>query len=140
MISVRFGDVSTLYRPPGLDFRSRPKALCFIVGRYLFLSVSELPLNFISCTRNVYIIFRLKKNNTNGPIFGSPKSPKINDVIKSAQKRNTLENFFLKIDIIEPRARSTLAPVHNFSFRQLFPLRGKLPQRKIFYPYFLGNF
>jgi len=101
---------------------------------FIFLSVSELPLKFISSIRNLYIIFRLK-NNTNATIFGFPNSPKINNVIISAQNRNTLKNFFSKMDIIEPQLLR-----HNFSFRQLSPFRGKPPQRKICYPYFLRNF
>jgi len=31
-----------LFRPPGLDLRSRPKGLCFTVGAIFFLTVSEL--------------------------------------------------------------------------------------------------
>jgi len=85
--------------------------------------VSALPLNFISRNHIFYIIFRLK-NDKNGPAFGSPNrlynSPKINDVVKSAQKGYTLE-FLLKIDISEPRARSTLAPIYDKTFVTTFP-------------------
>ena len=79
---------------------------------FIFYRCQNCPLNFISRNRNFYIIFRLK-NNTNDPTFGSPNSPEINDVIKSAQKRNTWKTFFSKIDIIESRARSTLAPIYD---------------------------
>ena len=69
--------ISILYRfirPPGLDLRSRPKALCFTFGRYfIFYLCQNCPLNVIFGTRNFDITFRLKINK-NDPIFGSPKS------------------------------------------------------------------
>ena len=59
----------------------------------IFLIVSVLPLNFISHTQNFDIIFRLKTIQM--VLLLIPLTPsKINDVIKSAQKRNTLEFFF----------------------------------------------
>jgi len=106
---------------------------------FYFLSVSALPLNFIFRTRNFYIIFRLK-NNTNCPTFGSPNSPKINDVIKSAQKCDTLENFFRKLTLSSHGhvvAYSCSHIRHNFSFRQLSPRWGEnCPKEKSFTPIF----
>ena len=100
--------------------------------------MSELPLNFISGTRNFLHNIQTEKQHK-GPIFGSPNSPKINDVINSAQKRDTLENFFLKIDIIEPRAGSTLAPIYDttFLFDSFSPVKGEIaPKEKSLTPIF----
>jgi len=115
-----------IIRPPRLDLRSRPKALCFTVGQYLFLSVSELPLNFISRTRNFYIISDWKTIQT--VLLLVPLiPPKINDVIKSA-KRDTLENFFWKLTLSSHGHVVLLLPYTTQLFESIafFPLRGKL--------------
>jgi len=71
----------------------------------IYLTVSVLPLNFISVvrTRNFYIIFRLK-NNTNGPTFGSLTPLKLMTLSKCTKTLHI--GIFLKIYISEPRARS----------------------------------
>jgi len=61
----------------------------------------------------------------------------------SKMRRNVTHwKLFLKIDIIEPRARSTLAPIYDtaFLFDSFPPVEGKIAPKKIFYPYFLRNF
>ena len=62
----------------------------------------------------------------------------INDVIKSAQKRDTLENFFSKIGIMEPLARSTVLLLHTTQlFNSFLPVEREIaPKEKSFAPIF----
>jgi len=52
-----------------------------------------------------------------------------------------LENFFSKIDIIESRACSALAPINDitFIFDSFPPVEGEIVPKENFYPYFIGN-
>ena len=73
--------VLMLYLVCGLHFQAARARLaldrkaCMFYRRaiFIFYRCQNCPLNFISCTRNICIIFRLK-NNTNGPIFGFSNS------------------------------------------------------------------
>ena len=63
--------------------------------------------------------------------------PKINDVIRSAQKRNIEEFFLSKIDIFEPWTPSTPIYDTTFLFDSFHPVEGEIaPKEKSFTPIF----
>jgi len=90
--------VLSFFRPPGLvlGLDRRPMLMFYRPAIFfLFCRCQLCPLNFISLGPGLLDILRNinqieKQHNT----FGSRNSPKIHDVIKSAQKRDTLENYF----------------------------------------------
>jgi len=108
--------------------------------RAIFLTVSEFPSKSHFRYSKFWHDIQTGKQHKRS-YFGSPNFPlKLMTSSKVHKNRSyPIGKRFSKIDIIEPLARSTLAPyTTQLFFRQLSTRWGEnCLQRKIFYPYFL---